>query len=390
MKTCATMFSGFEGFGIGAKAAGCRHLWGIEYSTDIAAVAEQNGFRSIVADVRNVDFAVLERPSHLHASPVCKNASVANVNGEESDQDIETAEAVCRAIEILKPDTFSLENVSGYREFKSFYLITSCLYACGYFYESRVLNAADFGVPQTRKRLILLARRDGRSLKFPPPTHAPRNRLLPMFETRLPWVGWYEAIADIVGELPDSAFTPWQLKRMPREILQTVSVDSSGYISDDGGEIVMRAADEPINTIVANHMRRPMRAILIGGGNTSDMQAAEGVGVSDAYEPTRVVSATNAENWRAFIVDGRNVRSNGAPTFRYSDDPMITIVSSASRGIARALLPMGRIVRMTPRALARFQSFPDSYQLPSRMRLACEGIGNAVPSLMAQRIMEAL
>jgi DNA (cytosine-5)-methyltransferase 1 len=330
------MFSGFEGFGIGAKAAGCRHLWGIEYSTDIAAVAEQNGFRSIVADVRNVDFAVLERPSHLHASPVCKNASVANVNGEESDQDIETAEAVCRAIEILKPDTFSLENVSGYREFKSFYLITSCLYACGYFYESRVLNAADFGVPQTRKRLILLARRDGRSLKFPPPTHAPRNRLLPMFETRLPWVGWYEAIADIVGELPDSAFTPWQLKRMPREILQTVS------------------------------------------------------GVSDAYEPTRVVSATNAENWRAFIVDGRNVRSNGAPTFRYSDDPMITIVSSASRGIARALLPMGRIVRVTPRALARFQSFPDSYQLPSRMRLACEGIGNAVPPLMAQRIMEAL
>jgi DNA (cytosine-5)-methyltransferase 1 len=44
---------------------------------------------------------------------------------------------------------------------------------------------------------------------------------------------------------------------------------------------------------------------------------------------------------------------------------------------------------MTPRALARFQSFPDWYELPERASLACRIIGNAVPPLLMQRVMEA-
>jgi DNA (cytosine-5)-methyltransferase 1 len=44
---------------------------------------------------------------------------------------------------------------------------------------------------------------------------------------------------------------------------------------------------------------------------------------------------------------------------------------------------------MTPRALARFQSFPDWYELPERNALACKIIGNAVPPLLMRRVMEA-
>ena len=47
----------------------------------------------------------------------------------------------------------------------------------------------------------------------------------------------------------------------------------------------------------------------------------------------------------------------------------------------------GRVVRMTPRCLARFQSFPDEYELPSQ-GLAGKVIGMAVPPLMCQRIVE--
>jgi DNA (cytosine-5)-methyltransferase 1 len=45
---------------------------------------------------------------------------------------------------------------------------------------------------------------------------------------------------------------------------------------------------------------------------------------------------------------------------------------------------------MTPRALARFQSFPDWYELPENARLAAKGIGNACPPLLMQRIYEHL
>ena len=50
----------------------------------------------------------------------------------------------------------------------------------------------------------------------------------------------------------------------------------------------------------------------------------------------------------------------------------------------------GRVVAMTPRCLARFQSFPDSYELPESKTLAAKGIGNAVAPLMYQRILEGL
>jgi site-specific DNA-cytosine methylase len=40
-----------------------------------------------------------------------------------------------------------------------------------------------------------------------------------------------------------------------------------------------------------------------------------------------------------------------------------------------------RVVQMTPRCLARFQAFPDWYELPESKSLACRIIGNAVPPL---------
>ena len=48
------------------------------------------------------------------------------------------------------------------------------------------------------------------------------------------------------------------------------------------------------------------------------------------------------------------------------------------------------MVRMTPRALARFQSFPDTYTLPENTALACRIIGGAVPPLLIQRLAEGL
>jgi site-specific DNA-cytosine methylase len=53
-------------------------------------------------------------------------------------------------------------------------------------------------------------------------------------------------------------------------------------------------------------------------------------------------------------------------------------------------LAHGSVVAMTPRALARFQSFPDSYQLPEARTLASRVIGNAVPPLMATTLLKGI
>lgn len=66
---------------------------------------------------------------------------------------------------------------------------------------------------------------------------------------------------------------------------------------------------------------------------------------------------------------------------------MFTVTASQTKRQVRAWLDRGRVVAMTPRALARFQSLPDTFRLPERAALACEIVGNAVPALLAREVV---
>jgi len=362
VNTFASLFTGFGGADIGATTAGFTPIWGVEFDPAIAAVAAWNGIPAHIADVRHVNYAEMIAPDLLHTSPVCKNASIAKQDGGEAAEDVETAEAVIHAIRALKPRTFTLENVRGYREFQSFKNILAVLHADGYAVSVDVLNSADYGVPQTRERLFVIARRDGKRPQFPAHTHAPVEEISPLFDDRKPHVGWLAAIADLVDVLPDTKFAPWQLERMPAHLRDSVYFDAGGF---DGG-VVQSAKSDP--------------AFVVGG---QDGQARTD------NEPANTISG-NADRSRAFLATTNQVIREW--TMRDGDQPAMTITASA--GYRPTATPMagvhGRIVKMSPRCLARFQSFPDTYILPEKPSLAVRGIGNAVPPLMYQRIAETL
>lgn len=335
----ATLFTGGGGVDLGMQAAGIETVWGIECDAHIAEVARRNGVPATVADIleaRHSDFSSVD---YLHASPPCPNFSVAKTGAAETELDIALSEAVCGFIANKTPRFFTLENVSKYQYSRSFAAILRTLARLGYMFSFSILNAADFGVPQTRRRLWLIASRDG---------------LVPYLPRRVPWLGWYEAIADLVPSLPDSQFAPWQLERM-REITDTILVGQD-YDAPTGSE-----------------ERHPMS-----------------YGVK---QPSFTIKASASNGLlRTFIVDGQNSRIDGELTIRDETSPVFTVAASTGHRPAnapRAAVP-GRVVAMTPRCLARFQSFPDSYELPDNNALACRIIGNAVPPLLAQKIYEIL
>lgn len=234
MPTFATMFSGGGGAAIGIQQAGALPLWAIEYDAAIAAVYRQNlGDHIIVDDVANVDFSMLPAPDVLQASPVCKNFSQAKTNGKESDIDIRSAQAVCRAIVTLAPRVFLLENVWQYRESVAFKLICRALDHGGYMWHFEHLNAADFGVPQTRRRLILRAVRDS---------------LLPGWPAPLPWVGWYAAIGHAL--IPND-LKPYQTRRIAGAPLRAL-VDTN----NDSRAPTVRTPHEPSPSIPSSWWRR--------------------------------------------------------------------------------------------------------------------------------------
>lgn len=351
MITFASMFSGFGGADCGAIAAGMIPTWGIELDPKIAAVANRNlGEHVRVADILDcnpVDFPAVDV---LHASPPCPNFSQAKTGGGETELDIALARKVAAFITTLQPRIFTLENVWGYRNSRSWAIIRETLNVAGYWHDIAHVNAADYGVPQTRKRMIV---------------RAIRGAWVPMLSEPETWIGWYAAIEDLIDDLPDTEFAPWQLARLPEEIKETLMLWNMGQTIRP---VTTRSVHEPVHTVDTGMMRRPSsipQAVLIGGGNRSEafLQYAKEnrpsiPGRKEATEPSMAISATASGDMRAFLV-GKN---NDA----------------------------GRVVAMTPRCLARFQSFPDWFVLPESKTLAVKGIGNAVPPLLMEKLYRQL
>lgn len=112
-----------------------------------------------------------------------------------------------RFLVALKPHAFLMENVFGLayqnqsRQF--FDRLRTGIERAGYSLTFGVLNAADYGVPQNRQRLLLIGAADGRELELPPPTHwgEHERRVRPNWAgALLPHVTAGEALADIRAE----------------------------------------------------------------------------------------------------------------------------------------------------------------------------------------------
>lgn len=124
----------------------------------------------------------------LHASPSCTHFSRARGGTPVSRQERGLGWMILRWAAMVSPTVIICENVPEWvtwgpvrrgRPVKSqsgryFRQLCDQLRALGYVVEHRVLNAAEYGAPTTRKRLFLIARCDGLPITWPAPSHGPK------------------------------------------------------------------------------------------------------------------------------------------------------------------------------------------------------------------------
>lgn len=197
MKTFISLLSGPGGADEGARQAGLDPAHGFEWDPQVVAIAQANDHPVIHEDVTETRFSRYTGPDWLHASPVCKRLSKGNPQARENDLDRSVARAITVAIGVWQPEVFSLENVVEYAKSWSLDYIKACLQSWDYHIEIRHIDCWRYGVPQTRRRLILLARKSKPPV-FPQPD--------PEFYTPT----WNRALEDLIPGLPQSRLANWQ------------------------------------------------------------------------------------------------------------------------------------------------------------------------------------
>jgi DNA (cytosine-5)-methyltransferase 1 len=110
------------------------------------------------------------------ASPECTNHGPAKGASERSEVSRETAFQVPRFAEVFAPRWIIVENVSAMRRWSRYKELVDSLRSLGYHVSPQVLNAADFGVAQRRRRLFLICDR----MREPPLIRKIRRPYLPV------------------------------------------------------------------------------------------------------------------------------------------------------------------------------------------------------------------
>ena len=196
-----TLFSGAGGMDLGFIQAGAEILWANDFEKDATVTYAQNISDHIVyGDItqisnskipyNNIDVVIGGFP--------CQGFSVANTKRSIKDERNFLYKELLRVVEYKKPKFFVGENVKGLLSLaggKVFEMIKQDFKNLGYEIDAKLLNSADYGVPQFRERVIIIGNRIGKKNIFPTPTHANSNNL---FSSELkPYISTKEVISHL-------------------------------------------------------------------------------------------------------------------------------------------------------------------------------------------------
>ena len=191
--TSTGMINAFQNAGItNYELVGVNH-WQIAVDTAQLNHNQAKYVRDSVEKISPRDHVPGGRLNYLWASPECTNHSRAKGGRARDNQSRSTAWHVLKWIQELVIDRVYIENVEEFLEWgpvddcggiikskkgEIFKKFVGMIKAFGYKVEWRILNAADFGAPTCRRRLIIQAVRGKEKIRWPEPTHVKDPGLL--------------------------------------------------------------------------------------------------------------------------------------------------------------------------------------------------------------------
>ena len=378
-------FAGAGGFSLGFQLAGADIIGAIEVDS---WACETFQFNHPDATVMQGDITAMtdeqiliafgkSRPDIILGGPPCQGFSICNKNsGDHKDPRNTLFEEFIRVGRLLKPQIMIMENVPNLIKARTasgelvIDIIVTELRGLGYEVDYRILEATDYGVPQIRRRLFVVASTTKLTTPFPEKTHTTLSK------------------PDLLGSHLDKCPTLWDAISDLPEIQAREGGEECEYSKppqNDYQRLLRNGSSRLFNHKAMNHSKRLVArfASMRWGDSTSD--------VPDHLRPLKRNSADFSE--KAYDQNNRRM---------HPDRQCHTIAASFYANFVHPYIDRN----FTAREGARIQSFPDWYAFKgkptvvSHKLLQREGrfeekhlcqynqVGNAVPPLLAKAVAE--
>lgn len=336
------LFAGGGGLTAGLKGAGFKVCSAVEIDRTAVETYQCNHPETVVfsKDIRlvNGEELIATSPTNkvdmIAACPPCQSFSSLTSKYKKKDLRDELIFEFTRLVKEIMPRTIMMENVPGLAQ-KGKHLFAPAmkeLEELGYELEFKVLEVADYGVPQRRKRLVVLGGL-GKKISIPAPTHCETQD---EGSDAQPWI----TVKDVLSDLP----SPITLSRA-KTLGGPQSVDW--------------------------HVIRDM-SLLNKARLESLQEGNDRTGI-----PTHLRPVCHAKDFGFTNVYGRMAWNKPSPTITGG----CTTLSKGRFGHPSELRTI------SVREAARLQTFPDDYKISTDyMDKACLIIGNALPPLFAEKM----
>ena len=175
-----SLFSGAGGLDLGLIMSGNKIIWANDIDQNAVDTYRKNiGNHIVHADIKNVDIGTIPYADVVVGGFPCQGFSVANMKRSTDDERNQLYVFFKNVISSMQPKFFIAENVKGILSLDHGNVIKKIIEDfkdAGYIVEYRLINMADYGVPQTRQRVIIVGQNtslgDTYLFQFPSQTHS--------------------------------------------------------------------------------------------------------------------------------------------------------------------------------------------------------------------------
>lgn len=384
-----SLFSGAGGMDLGFINVGFEIIWANDFFKEATDTYKLNIGKHIVhADITQIkSYEIPDNPDVIIGGFPCQGFSVANIKRSIEDKRNFLYKEMLRIIRDKKPKFFVAENVKGILSIdkgKFFEMIKSDFENLGYKVDYKLLNSAEYGVPQIRDRVIIIGNRVGLENIFPEKTHYINNPV----ECLKP----AKTVEETIGFLSDIRISQFPISVNEKVVYNHIAstnvsdkfwarkyelnqADICDYLKEwrDKSGWTTKKVDEHFGySHTAGHWFR------------KDNKSGSIPKPDDWWELKKILNFNEKYDKQVTTLVEKEIKYEQSLRITNWDRPSDTITATSPE------IHVNKMRRLSVRECAIIQTFPDNFIFTGSLNRMYTQVGNAVPVLLAEKVAEKI